>query len=64
MKGMGSINHRYDIAETSDQVSTNFLFIGGVGNKEGWFDFTAFDPGKLYDCIIVSRKCLNLIYEA
>jgi hypothetical protein len=32
---MGSLNHRYDIAETSDQVSTNFLFFSeGRNGKE------------------------------
>jgi hypothetical protein len=39
--------------------STDYQFVGGIGNGKGWFDFTEFDPGKLYDGLIVSRKMLK-----
>ncbi|MCS3800870.1 hypothetical protein [Niastella sp. OAS944] len=45
-------------------LRVDYQFLGGYANDIGWFDFTEFDPGSLYECIIVSGKSLNLIYEA
>jgi len=45
-------------------LRAEYQFFGGYSNDVGWFDFAEFSPGKLYECIIVSRKCVNLLYEA
>jgi hypothetical protein len=40
-------------------LKSDYQFLGGISDGNGWFDFTEFDPGKLYDCIIVSGKMLK-----
>jgi hypothetical protein len=42
----------------------DYQFLGGISNNEKWFDFEMFIPGKLYDGLLLSKKCLNLSYEA
>lgn len=40
---------------------SDYQFVGGIGNNKGWFDFTEFEPGKLYDGILVSRKMFKFM---
>lgn len=47
------------VSRKHDLFRVDYQFLGGVDNGKGWFDFTEFDPGKLYDCIIVSGKMLK-----
>jgi hypothetical protein len=35
---------------------SDYQFVGGVSDNKGWYGFKQFDPGKLYDAIIVSIK--------
>ncbi|WP_205514466.1 DUF6934 family protein [Longitalea arenae] len=34
----------------------DYQFLGGIVNSEHWLDLTEFNPGTLYDGIIVSKK--------
>lgn len=40
--------------------SVDYHLLGGISDNKDWFDFEAFRPGKLYDCIMVHKKCVNL----